>query len=188
MRTMEDSDILALYTARDQLAISETAKKFGGLCKTIAKNILGSREDAEECLNDALYKLWESIPPAEPRDLGAYLTVTVRNIACNRRAKEHAEKRGGGQIHAAFEELCECIAAPDTPEDHLNYTELTDALNRFLAERPQETRVMFVLRYWSALSVSEVAEKCCVSQSKVKMTLLRTRNKLKAYLEEEGVL
>ncbi len=186
--TISDEQIVLLYHERDQRAISETERKFGGLCHTIAKNILGSREDAEECVNDALMKLWEAIPPEKPRNLAAFLTVTVRNLACNRRAAQRAAKRGGGEITAALSELENVIAAPDNPEAVLDTMALSDAINRFLGDLPAETRVMFVLRYWSNLSIKEIADKCCVSQSKVKMTLLRTRNHLKDALSEEGLL
>lgn len=188
MKALEDAEILSLFIERDERALAETGKKFGGLCKTIAQGVLGSREDAEECMNDALFQLWNSIPPEKPRSLCAYLSVIVRNLACNRRASQNAEKRGGGQIHAAYEEMAETLAAPNTPEDHLDYTELTDALNDYLGTLPQETRVMFVLRYWGSFSVKEIAEKCAVSQSKVKMTLLRTRNQLKEYLQSQHLL
>ena len=186
--TITDEQIVLLFHERDQRALTETERKFGGLCHTIAKNILGSREDAEECVNDALLKMWEVIPPEKPRSLAAFLTVTVRNLACNRRASQRAAKRGGGEVAAALSELENVIAAPDDPEAVLDKMALTDALNSFLGDLPAETRVMFVLRYWSNLSVKEIADKCCVSQSKVKMTLLRTRNRLKEALDEEGLL
>lgn len=187
-RPLEDSEIISLYFRRDQQAIAQTESKFGGLCRKIAKNILGTKEDADECLNDALYQLWESIPPAKPKNLGAYLTVCVRNLACNRREASHAAKRGGGQLSAAYEELADCLSAPDDTESAYDLRALTDALNRFLADLPAETRTMFVLRYWGALSVSEVASQTACSQSKVKMTLMRTRTKLKAFLEKEGLV
>ena len=91
MQNIADDQIIALYFNRDQQAIAHTEKKYGGLCRKIANGILGNREDAEECLNDALLKLWDSIPPAKPKSLIAYLSVAVRNLACNRRAAERAE-------------------------------------------------------------------------------------------------
>lgn len=98
MHTFADDQIIALYFSRDQQAIAHTEKKYGSLCQSIAKCILGSREDAEECVNDALFKLWEAIPPAKPQNLAAFLTVTVRNMACNRRAQKknrQARRRRG---------------------------------------------------------------------------------------------
>lgn len=188
MKQLDDAEIITLFFSRDERAIAETSRKFGGLCKSIAHGVLGSREDAEECLSDALFQLWNTIPPEKPRSLCAYLSILVRNLACNRREALSAQKRGGGQIHAAYEEIAECIAAPDTPEDHLDYIELTDALNAFLDTLQPETRTIFVLRYWGALSVKEIAAKCAVSQSKVKMSLLRTRNALKDCLSAQNLI
>ena len=188
MQNIADDQIISLYFHRDQQALVHTERKYGGLCQTIAKSILGSREDAEECVNDALLKIWEAIPPSKPQNLAAFLTVTVRNLACNRRAAHRAAKRGGGEVSVALNEIEEIIAAPDNPEAALDARALTDELNNFLAELPAETRVMFVLRYWSNLGIKEIADKCGVSQSKVKMTLLRTRNRLREHFEKEGLL
>lgn len=187
MPSATDAQIISLFHARDQKALSETQQKYGGLCQCIARNILGSREDAEECLNDALLRLWESIPPAKPKNLAAYLSVTVRNLACNRRASARAARRGGGEVEIALSEIEDVLAAPDRPDAVLDTMALSDAINRFLGTLQPETRVMFVLRYWGDLSVREIADKCCVGQSKVKMSLLRTRNDLKAFLEKEGL-
>ena len=187
MPAATDAQIISLFHARDQKALSETQQKYGGLCHSIAKNILGSHEDAEECLNDALLRLWESIPPAKPNNLAAYLSVTVRNLACNRREASRAAKRGGGELTVALSEIEEVLASPERPDTALDTRAISEAINRFLGELQPETRVMFVLRYWGDLTVREIAEKCGVGQSKVKMSLLRTRNDLKAFLEEEGL-
>ena len=188
MKDATDEAIIELFFQRDQQALAKTQQKYGKLCSSIAYGILGSREDAEECLNDALMKLWETIPPNRPNRLAAFLSVIVRNLACNRRAAQHAEKRGSGNFTAALSEIENTLAHPDTPEDAINTAELSDAINRFLGTLPKETRVIFVLRYWGCLSVKEIAAKCGISQSKTKMTLLRTRNALKQQLEKEGLL
>ncbi len=187
MAGFTDAQLVELLCQRDQSGLSATEQKYGGLCHSIANHILGSREDAEECLNDALLKLWESIPPEKPRSLAAYLSVIVRNLACSRRAAAHAAKRGGGEFAVALSEIEDTLAAPDHPEAILDTIAISDALNRFLGELPAETRVMFILRYWGEMSIKEIAERCDAGQSKVKMTLLRTRSQLKTYLEKEGL-
>ena len=187
MQNIADDQIIALYFRRDQQAIAYTEKKYGGLCQSIAKCILGSREDAEECMNDALLTLWDTIPPEKPRSLAAYISVIARNLAINRRLAAHRQKRGGGEFSVALSEIENTLAAPDQLESVLDTIAIGDAIDRFLDDLPAETRVMFVLRYWSDLSIKEIADRCDVGQSKVKMTLLRTRNALKAYLEKEGL-
>ncbi len=49
---MNDQEIIALYWAKEERAISATAEKYGSYCHAIAYNILYDRFDAEECVND----------------------------------------------------------------------------------------------------------------------------------------
>ena len=187
MSKQTDAELLELFFQRDQAALAGTQQKYGGLCCSIAHGILGSREDAEECMNDALLRLWESIPPEKPRSLAAYISVVVRNLACNRREASHTQKRGSGEFAVALSEIEDTLASPENPERVIDTIAIGDALDRFLDGLPAETRVMFVLRYWSELSIREIAARCGCGQSKVKRTLLRTRRELKAYLEKEGL-
>ncbi len=68
---MDDAAIIKLYQQRDERALQETKARYEALCMTVAYNMLGSREDAEECVNDAMMCLWQAIPPAEPGARGA---------------------------------------------------------------------------------------------------------------------
>ena len=49
---MEDNQIIKLYQERSEIAISETANKYGMYCHSIAYRILHNEEDSEECVND----------------------------------------------------------------------------------------------------------------------------------------
>lgn len=188
MQIFEDSAIVQLFESRDQRAIRETEQKYGTLGMQMAANLTGSQQDAEECLNDALMRLWEKIPPEKPKNLGGFFLTVCRRIALDKRKEEHREKRGGGQAKVAFEELAGCLVSPEHPEEQYDSRALSTEISRFLDTLPAEARVMFILRYWSCLSVQEIAAECSAGESKVKMTLLRTRNKLKQFLAEEGYL
>ena len=183
---MEDREITAMFQARDEAAISCATEQYGALCMTVAYNILGDRGDAEECVNDALLKVWQAIPPVTPRVFGAYLLTAVRRTALDRRRETLAERRGAGQIPAALDELSDCIPAPDDPERTLEARVLRDALNRFLQTLTPDARTAFVSRYWFCLTAGEIAERLQCSTARVKMSLSRTRKKLKAYLKKEG--
>ena len=185
---MDDSQIIALYQARDETALRETEAAYGALCRKIAYNITGSKEDAEECINDALLRLWNAIPPAVPENLGGYFVTAVRHIALNLREKALAERRGAGQIPAALEELSPYLPAPDSTEQACDSRALRDAILRFLAEQPEQARVCFVQRYWMCLTAAEIAAETGMHAAAVRMSLMRTRKKLKAYLEKEGLL
>jgi RNA polymerase sigma-70 factor (ECF subfamily) len=180
---MEDAEIVRLYQQRSERAVQATKEKYEALCMTVACGMLGSREDAEECFDDALMALWRSIPPSEPESLGAYLITVLRNAARDRLSHDRAQRRGGGQLALAVEELGECLAAPEQPlPDTLA---LRDALRRFLQTLTPIARVIFLNRYWLCLSPKEIAAETGFSVPRVNMSLMRTRKKLKAFLEKE---
>ena len=155
---------------------------------TVAFNILGNREDAEECMDDALMRLWQAIPPAEPESLGAYLLTAVRNAARDRLAYQKAQRRGGGQLVDSIEELAECLPSAEHPDRMLEGIALREAFNRFLSTLKPTARMIFLRRYWLYLSAKEVAAETGCSVSRVNMSLLRTRRKLKNFLEKEELL
>ena len=184
---MEDSRIIELYFERSEQAIAETASKYGNYCTVIARNILYSQEDAEECVNDTWLNAWNAIPPTRPSRLAAFLGKITRNLALNLYERFHAKKRGEGQTALALDELAECVADSSTVEAEVELRELAGAINGFLAGLPAETRRIFVLRYWYLYPVREIAERLGRGESMIKMNLLRTRNQLKEYLEREGI-
>ncbi len=185
---MDDKQIIELYNERSETAISETANKYGRYCYHIAYNILYNAQDSEECVNDTYLKTWETIPPQCPNKLSVFLGKITRNLALNRYKYYTREKRGGGQTFLALDELSECIPAVDNTEQATDEQELIDVLNRFLRSLPTEKRIIFLRRYWYLSSIKEIADDFGISESKVKMTLLRTRNALQQVLEKEGIV
>ncbi len=185
---MDDRQIIALYNERSEAALSETAKKYGRYCRTVAYNILLNEEDSEECVNDTWLRAWDSIPPQCPERLSAFLGKITRNLALNRYKHNTREKRGGGQTVLVLEELAECIPGADRTEEAVEEALLVDVLNRFLEELPTEKRKIFLRRYWYLSSVKEIVVDFGLSESNVKMTLLRLRRKLKQTLEKEGII
>lgn len=183
---MEDSQILELFRSRSQDALIRTQEKYGRYCQSIAFHILGTENDAEECVNDTLLRAWNAIPPEKPDRLSVFLGKITRNLALDRFRHENAEKRGGSQVPTALEELEEALPDGETA-DFADSIALRDALNRFLRELPEDSRRMFLMRYWRLCTISEVAEKCGGGESRVKMRLSRIRGQLKLFLEQEGI-
>lgn len=184
---MDDRQILELYNERSEAALSETAAKYGRYCHTIAYNILLNNEDTEECVNDTYLKAWESIPPQYPNNLSAFLGKITRNLALDKYRYYSREKRNNGQAALALEELLECVPAMSNTEQVIEDNYLVEVLNRFLKGIPAEKRRIFMQRYWYLRSIQEIAKELAISESKVKMTLLRLRSKLKQVLEKEGI-
>lgn len=182
---MEDLHILELYRARDEQAIARTEEKYGRLCHTVAMNILGSREDTEECVNDTWLQAWNAIPPESPTRLGAYLCRITRNLAINRYRADRREKRGMGEVPLALEELAECVADSETPL--ADAVTLRQALDSFLRGLPETARAVFVQRYWYVRPIADIAAEWGMTESRVKMLLHRTRNRLREHLSKEGI-
>ena len=188
VRRVNDAEIIRLYQERNEQALQETQCKYESLCMTVAFNMLGNREDAEECFDDALMALWNAIPPAEPDSLGAYLITIIRNAARDRLSYRQAQRRGGGEIAVAIEELNGCLPVSEHPDRMLDSLALQDAFRRFLATLKPLNRVIFLNRYWLCLSAKEISSETGCSVARINMSLMRTRNRLKAFLEREDLL
>ena len=182
---MQDSQIVALYQARDERAITETAHKYGSYCTSIAQNILQNLQDAEECVNDTWLRTWNSIPPAAPQALGSYVGRITRNLAFDRYKTTHRDKRGGGQLPLALEELGEVAASEYSVEDAWREQEFVDLINTFLRSLPERHRNIFVRRYFYTDSVPDIAKRFGISQANVLKILSRARIRLKEYLDKE---
>ena len=183
---MEDKQIIDLYFKRDESAIENTQAKYGQYLYCIANNVLSCHEDSEECVNDTYKSAWDSIPPSKPTCLRAYLGKIARNHAINRYSFNTADKRNQN-LETALSEMEDFLPSPNSTEDTTQQIAFKDGLNRFLRILPQHKCDMFLLRYWYLCETKEIALKMGISESNVKTTLLRLREKLKKYLEKEGL-
>ncbi|MBR4431057.1 MAG: sigma-70 family RNA polymerase sigma factor [Clostridiales bacterium] len=183
---MEDENIIRLYWDRDETAIEETSRKYGRYCFAIANNILCSREDSEECVNDTYVKVWESIPPKRPSIFSAFIGKITRNISLNRYKLNNAEKRGGNEMTVVLDEVREIVSGEPDPEEEAIRADLTAAVNDFLSTLSVEKRVMFVRRYWYADDVKSIASRMGTSENNISVSVRRIRNNLRDYLIERG--
>lgn len=183
---MDDNGIIRLYWDRDHHAISATSEKYGHYCKAIARNILNSEEDAEECVNDTYLNAWNSMPPHWPEHLATFLGKITRNLSFNKYRHNHAEKRGGGEITLILDELTDCVSGAGNAEQIMERQELVKAVNTFVRSLPSEKRAILIRRYWYADPISAIAKDHHMPQGTVSKTLERTRKQLKTYLTERG--
>lgn len=182
---MDDTSIIELFWQRRESAIKELSNKYGHYCNAVAMNVLQNSHDAEECVNDGYLAVWNSIPPNKPKSLGAYVTKIVRNKAVDRYNKFHSAKRGNGSEGLPIDELNDLVSGSNT-EQEINKKELLDAINSFLDALPKKTRLIFVGRYWSCRSLSEIAAHFGTNEHNITVILSRTRQKLRKYLYERG--
>jgi RNA polymerase sigma-70 factor (ECF subfamily) len=184
--TMDDLQIIELYFKRDQQAISESSIKYGRYCHTIARNILVSEEDAEECVSDTWMKSWQAMPPQRPSCLKLFFARITRNLSFNRRRALSSEKRGGGSLPLVLEELKECLADRESVETQVEAKALGEAINTFLEILPSRERSVFLRRYFYTESFGQIADRYGLREANVRLILSRTRKKLKDFLEKEG--
>ncbi len=183
---MNDTDLIELYWSRSEVAIAETEKRYGNYCRYIAKNILGSDEDSEECVNDAYLKVWESIPPKRPDLFSAFIGVITRNIALNRyKAQNRLKRKSNADI--VFDEVAGIISDDSLHKSIADGIVVKNAINKFLSLLDVDTRTVFMRRYWYMSSVKDIASDYNLPEGTVKSVLYRTRLRLKVFLEKEGV-
>ena len=164
---MEDERIIELFNARDEAAIREAQAKYGAYCSAIAMNLLGVREDAEECVADA------------------FLGRITRNISISRWRREHAQKRFDG-MDVLLSELDECVPGPFDVERELESRALTELIERWLSTLDARERALFVRRYWYGEGVAELARECGCSPAQLTQRLYRLRQRLRKQIESEG--
>ena len=178
---MEDRDIIALYFARDERAIRETADKYGDFCESVAMGILGNRQDAEECVSDTYLRTWNSIPPQRPSSLKAFLGKIARNLSIDRLRHRHIA-RHDSDLEIMLSELEPYLPAREEEE-----STLTELLDGFLSGLEPLERQLFMGRYWHAYPVHRLADHYGLTPNAVSLRLHRTREKLRDYLEKGGI-
>lgn len=183
---VNDIEIIQMYFERNEKAIEATAHKYGHYCTSIAYHILHNWSDCEECVNDTYLKAWNSIPPHRPSMLKLYLAKITRNCAFDLYKKMSADKRGGGEMIMILDELAECVSGGIEPDKEFDKVEMLGAINSFLGTLSKEKCALFVRRYWYLESISEIAERYCMSENHVSVNLNRLRKKLRNYLMKRG--
>ncbi|MCM1022924.1 MAG: sigma-70 family RNA polymerase sigma factor [Prevotella sp.] len=189
---MEDKEIIGLFLARDENAVRQTELKYSGYLLTIALNILGSREDSGECVNDTYFKAWNSIPPHLPERLRYYLGKITRELSIDRLRRKVSAKRGGTEYELSLDELEECVPSASSaqqtgaPEQEAEVSLLAETIGKYLRGCGAEMRNVFIMRYYFCDSVKAIADCCGMSESKVKSMLFRARGGLRKHLEKEG--
>lgn len=183
---MQDNAIIALYFARRQQAVEETANKYGAYCFSIAYKILENKEDAEESVNDTYLDAWNSIPPHRPSSLSLFLGKITRRISIDKWRRNHAQKRGGGDVALILDELHSCLADTTDVEREMEQRWLSEIINQFLKTLPIQEQKVFLCRYWYLDSIRDICKRFGYTEGKVKSMLFRTRKKLRSVLEKEG--
>lgn len=183
---MNDNQIIALYLARDEDAVGKTAEKYGGYCFAIANNILANEQDAEECVNDAYLRVWNTIPPARPNNFKTFIAKIIRNLSIDRYRTRTRDKRGGGEIVAALDEIEDTVADASEVDCEEAEREFVRLLNGFLRSLPARDCNIFIRRYFYMENAATIARMYGLKEGNVLVILSRTRRKLREALMKEG--
>ncbi len=183
---IEDEKIIEMFFDRSEQGIRELDNKYGKICHNLSYNIVNSRQDAEECVNDAYLGAWNAIPPTRPNPLLSYILKIVRNISLKNYWRKEAAKRSS-HYTVAMEEIENCLAASNTVEAEIEARELARIIESFLDTLTVENRVIFMRRYWFADSGKDIAEFVGLTEKNISVRLTRIRQKMKEYLAEREV-
>lgn len=184
---MKDAKITELFFKRNEDAINLLRDKYGALILRISSNILGNPSDAEECLNDSLLAVWNSIPPKRPDNLGAYFAKIARNISISKYRNLHAQKRNS-EYDRSLDELSECVPSSQRVEENIELREITVAIEDFLRSISKENSDIFVMRYFLCLSLKEISGRTGLTEKNLSVKLFRLRNSLREYLTQRGMI
>ena len=183
---MDDEKIIGLYWERDEAAITETASKYGKLFFRIASNILLNHEDSEECVNDTYFGLWNAIPKERLAPFSVFASRITRNLALKKCEYLSAAKRNP-EAACSLEELGDCVSGKEYMEQEVENRRIEQAIGAFLWQLEEEKRNIFLRRYWYFDSIQAICERTGYSKSKIKSMLFYIRQKLRSYLESEGI-
>lgn len=184
---MEDEKIIELLFARDEMGLKYTEEKYDPLYRSVLRQALTDQLDIDECANDVLLTIWNTIPPNSPIHFPSYICRIARRIGINR-FKFNTRKKRNNQCDIALSELEYCIPAKETAESRQQTKELHKVMNTFLQELDPQTRVLFIRRYFFLESIKDMAKRYEVSPNFISVRLHRARNVLRDLLEKEGVV
>ena len=183
---MKDSEIVELYWKRDETAITETQIRYKHLIRGIAYRILCDNLDCDEVENDTYLGAWNSMPTNRPSVLSAYLCRIARRISIDIFRKKHSEKRSNSLYAVSYEELEGVVGERSEVYSDLERKELSRVIDGFLSTLDDNSRNIFVGRYFYFYPIKQIAEDLNEKPGNVKAVLFRTRERLKKYLVKEG--
>ena|SRR5579875_2313544 len=171
----DETTLAQAFAGRERWAFDEAYRRFGSLLYTVAYNVLHSAQDAEDCVHDALIRIWKR-PHAYAVDRGslrAFLIVCVRNDALSRR-----------RAAARRERLAERVSREPESSEDLQIADFIEErrVREALAQLPDEQRAAVMLAYFGGKTHVEIAEQLGAPLGTVKSRIALGLRKLGAAL------
>ena len=184
---LPDEQIIDLYFAREERAITETEKKYGAYLHTVAYNILSNEQDVEECLQDTYLRVWNAVPPERPHVFPAFLVKITRNLSLHRYEMEHRQKRVPAAACLPIEEVQEFLPGEYDPNVELESSSIMTVVNAYLKMTSKRRMYIFISRYFFSFTISQIAERLSCSQTLVRREIAIIKTELREKFEEEGI-
>ena len=183
---MSDEKIIELYFKRDEQAIAQTDIKYRNFLLSIAYNIVHDTCDCEECLNDTYKDTWNSIPPARPSLLQAFLAAVMRRTAIDLYKTKTRQKRISSEFTVSLSEIEDFISSRDDTFSSVDANELGRVISDFVRSLSQRRMYIFMSRYYIFRPINEISKLLGCSESTVNKEIASIKKQLKEKLKEEG--
>jgi RNA polymerase sigma-70 factor (ECF subfamily) len=183
---MSDEKIIELYFKRDEQAIAQTDIKYRNFLLSIAYNIVHDTCDCEECLNDTYEDTWNSIPPARPSLLQAFLAAIMRRTAIDLYKTKTRQKRISSEFTVSLSEIEDFISSRDDTFSSVDTNELGRVISDFVRSLSQRRMYIFMSRYYIFRPINEISKLLGCSESTVNKEIASIKKQLKEKLKEKG--
>jgi len=175
--SLTDGQIVSRVLAGDVDAYALLVARYRARLGRYALHMLGSREDAEEALQDAFVRAYRSLARCEdPERFGAWLFRILLNRC-------HTSGARGSRRRKTFvsDEVALLGASEEHPADRRAWRE---EINRALQQLRADQREAFLMKYVEGLSYEEMSQVTEVGVSALKMRVLRACDRLRELLAE----
>jgi len=175
-----DGEIVRAVLAGDVERYATLVCRYRDRYARYATRMLGSRDAAEDAVQDALVRAFDHLADCrEPDKFAGWLFLILRNRC-------FAERRRRMRVERPLELADEAFAAPDRPDGELEQAERSRALTAALQHLTAEQREVFVLKHVEGLAYDEIARLTSATVASLKMRMHRAYDRLRELLQEHG--
>ncbi len=171
--TYSDSELINLLNTDDERILVEIYNRYWDKMLAVAFNRLHNLEEAEECVQDVLYKLWRLrfAFKLQSEKLSSYLARAIRNQTFNVLEQRHRKQISLAEYDAESVDIM-------SPERQLILQELQQQIDNAIKSLPSQCQLVFVLNKKEGLSTKEIANKLDLSENTVKSHLKKAKKDL----------
>ncbi len=173
-----DAEVVRAVLAGDVERYAVLVRRYRDRYARYAARMLGSRDVAEDAVQDALVRAFDRLADCrEPDKFAGWLFLILRNRC-------YAERRRRQRQERPLDSTDEMFAAPDRPDGAYEQVERAHALERALQHLTPEQREVFVLKHMEGLAYEEIAGVTGATVASLKMRMHRAYDRLRELMKE----